>query len=249
MRGWLAAGAGAALLVAALAIEAPATLLDGRVAALTDGRVRIAAASGRLWRGSGELTLLPDGSRVPVSWRLDPLPLLRGEISGTLTAADANRPASFVVDSDRFSVHGFTIALPAAAVLHAAGVPAALAIAEGTFVLDIADFARRGDHLDARAELRWQNATLPDMALGEVRIAAAGSGTEIPATLSNRGGEVDLSGSMMFSIRRTPQIDARITPRAGLPAERNKAIAAALSTIGRADGTGGYRIVWPLTVR
>jgi hypothetical protein len=114
---------------------------------------------------------------------------------------------------------------------------------------------RRDDRLEARANLDWTDAALAAplngarIALGDVRLAAAGSGSEIPATLSNSGGEVEIAGSLLFSTRRTPQIDARIKPRAGLPADRSEAIAAALSSIGRADGAGGYRVVWPLTVR
>ena len=118
-----------------------------------------------------------------------------------------------------------------------------------------ADLARRGDRLEARANLRWTDAALAApltgarIALGDVRLAAAGSGGEIPATLSNSGGEVDIVGSLLFSTRGTPQIDARIKPRAGLPADRNEAIATALSNIGRSDGAGSYRVVWPLTLR
>ena len=66
MRGWLVIGAGAILLVAALAIKAPASLLDRRVADLTDGRIRVVAATGTMWNGSGELVLLPDGARIPI---------------------------------------------------------------------------------------------------------------------------------------------------------------------------------------
>jgi hypothetical protein len=122
-------------------------------------------------------------------------------------------------------------------------------------MLDVADLARRGDRLEGRADLRWMDAALPApltgarIALGEVRLAAAGSGSEIPATLSNSGGEVDLAGRLVFSTRGTPQLDARVKPRAGLPADRSEAIAAVLSSIGRADGAGGFRVVWPLTVR
>ena len=83
MRPWLVIGAGAILLAAALIIEAPATLLDRRVADLTDGRIRIAAATGTVWRGAGELTLLPDGVRIPIAWRLEPMPLLRGVLAGS----------------------------------------------------------------------------------------------------------------------------------------------------------------------
>jgi hypothetical protein len=255
MRGWLVIGAGAILLAAALAIEAPASLLDRRVADLTDGRIRLVAATGTVWRGSGELTLLPDGVRIPIAWRLEPMPLLRGGLAGSLTAADANRPATFTVEGEDFIVHDLGVALPAASVLRTAGVPDALTNAGGTVVLDVADLARRGDRLEVRAGLNWKDAALPApltgarIALGDVRVAAAGSGSEIPATLSNSGGEVDVAGSLSFSTRSTPQIDARVKPRAGLPADRSEAIAAALSGIGRADGAGGYRIVWPLTVR
>lgn len=255
MRAWLVIVAGATLLAAALIIEAPATLLDPRVADLTDGRVRIAAATGTIWRGAGELTLLPDGVRIPIVWRLEPMPLLRGGLAGSLTAGDANRPATFTVEQQDFIVHDFAIALPATSALRIAGVPDALTNAGGTLTLDAADLARRGDRLEARANLNWTNAALAApltgtrIALGDVRLAAAGSGSEIPATLSNSGGEVDIAGSLVFSTRGTPQIDARIKPRPGLPADRNGAIGAALSSIGRADGAGGYRIVWPLTAR
>lgn len=255
MRGWLVIGAGAILLAAALAIGAPASLVDRRVADLTDGRIRIAAATGTVWNGSGELAVLPDGARIPIAWRLEPIPLLRGGLAGSLTAGDATQPATFTVERDDFTVRDFAIALPAASVLRTAGVPDALTNAGGTLVLDVADLARRGDRLEGRADLKWTGAALPApltgarIALGDVRLAAAGSGSEIPATLSNSGGEVEVAGTLLFSARGMPQIDARIKPRAGLPADRSEAIAAALSSIGRADGAGSYRIVWPLTVR
>ena len=255
MRGWLAIGAGVALLAAAITIEAPATLIDARVAALTDGRIRVVAATGSLWNGAGDLTLLPDSVRIPIAWHLEPTSLLRGELAGSITAADAKRPATFAVAAEDFSVHDLVIALPAAAVLRAAGAPAALTVAGGTLALDVADLARRGDRLEARADLRWKDAVLATppnglkIALGDIHVAAAGSGGEIPATLSNTGGEVDLAGRLVFSTGGAPQVDARMRPRAGLPAPRREAIESLLSSIGRADGSGAYRIVWPLNVR
>jgi hypothetical protein len=45
----------------------------------------------------------------------------------------------------------------------------------------------------------------------------------------------------------TVRIDARVTPREGLSAERRHAIDGLLSGVGRADGAGGYRVVWPPT--
>lgn len=251
MRGWLAIGAGALLLAAGLVIEAPATLVDGRVAELTDGRIRITAATGSVWRGSGDLTILPDVIRVPISWRVEPTALLRGELAGFLTVADADRKGRFSVAHDDFSVHDFAIALPAAAVLRAAGAPAPLTLAEGTLTLDLADLGRRGDRLQARGDLRWKDAAFAApptglrIALGDVHVAVNGSGSEIPATLSSGGGEIELSGKLAFSSEGAVRVDARIKPREGLPAERRQAIDSLLSSIGRADGTGGYLVVWP----
>ncbi len=251
MRAWLAIGAGAVLLAAAIAIEAPATLVDGRVAALTDGRIRVASATGSLWRGSGELTILPDVIRMPIAWRLDPTALIRGGLAGSLTVADANHPARFSVAHDEFSVDDFTIALPAAAVLRAAGAPATLTVADGTLTLDLAQLARRDDRVQARGALRWQDAAFAApptglrIALGEVRVAANGSGSEIPATLSSSGGEVEISGKLAFSSDGAVRLDARIKPREGLAAERKQALDSLLSSVGRADGAGGYRVVWP----
>lgn len=252
MRGWLATGAGAVLLAAALAMEAPATLVDSRVAALTAGRVRVAAATGTVWHGSGQLTLLPGGTSMPISWRIQPLPLLRGELAGLVDAGGTGRSASFNVAREEFSLQNISMTLPAAAVLRAAGVPAALAAAGGTLALDVGSLSRRSDRLDARMALRWRDASLAGpgsglrIALGDVRLEAAGSGAQVPATLANSGGEVDIAGDVVFSSGRTPRVDARVKPRAGIGAERSAAIEAMLAAVGRSDGAGTYRIVWPL---
>ena len=68
MRVALAILAGAVLLAIALAIGAPASLLDARVAAASDGRLRIADAEGTLWNGSGQLLLVPGGTRRALAW-------------------------------------------------------------------------------------------------------------------------------------------------------------------------------------
>jgi general secretion pathway protein N len=252
VRGWLAIGIGAVLLAAALAIEAPATLLDRRVEALTDGRVRIAAATGSVWHGSAELTLLPDGARIPISWRIDPMPLLRGELGGSLSVAGSSRPAQFTVGGQGdFAVQDLALTLPAAVALRTAGIPPLLVAAGGTLALDVASFARRGDRLDGRVKLLWQDATWAGpragtrVALGDVRLDAAGAGPQMPATLANRGGDVDIAGNLVLTTRGMPQVDLHAKPRAGIGADRSDAIGALLSTVGRSDGAGGYRIVWP----
>src|SRR5437667_171840 len=81
---------------------APAALLDARTNTLSDGRLRIANATGTLWQGSGELVLMPAGARQAFSWRLDGWPLLRGEIRATIAvAANGARSTTIAYGRDR----------------------------------------------------------------------------------------------------------------------------------------------------
>ena len=69
-----------AMLALAVAIAAawlaPATLLDTRIAGATGGMVRLADTAGTLWNGRG--SLVAKTTRIPIAWRVDCWPLLRG---------------------------------------------------------------------------------------------------------------------------------------------------------------------------
>src|SRR5881296_2548201 len=96
MRIAIALGVGAALLAIALAIQAPATLLDQRVAALTGGRLRIANTQGTVWNGDGEVVLLPSGAHCPLAWRIDAGSLVAGELRGSIASGqEAVRRGAF----------------------------------------------------------------------------------------------------------------------------------------------------------
>ncbi|TMH24176.1 MAG: type II secretion system protein N [Betaproteobacteria bacterium] len=129
LRPALAFAAGAVLLAIALLIIAPAALLDARIDALSDGRLRIASAAGTLWQGSGELVLMPAGTRQPLLWRLDAWPLLRGEIRATITlGANGARSATVAYGRDRLDVRDLDVSLPAQSVLLAAAPRAPFAV-------------------------------------------------------------------------------------------------------------------------
>jgi hypothetical protein len=95
MRTAIAVAIAVVAFAAALLLEAPASLLDARLASISDGRVRIAHAAGTLWRGSGDLVLAAGGPQRPVAWRIEAWPLLRGELRGSFTGADSQRIATF----------------------------------------------------------------------------------------------------------------------------------------------------------
>ena len=138
--------------VVAVVVEAPATLLDSRVDLLSGGRVRVANAKGTVWRGSGELTLLPtsaDERRMPISWRVKPLPLFWGDIAGTLNGDDLTAtPASFSFSRSRTSLQNFVVALPAAALLRVANIPSMLS-ASGNLEFNVDSVSMTEQAIDA----------------------------------------------------------------------------------------------------
>src|SRR5258708_30998046 len=140
---------GAALISLALLIMAPASLIDGRLDALSAGRLRLANASGTLWNGAGDVRVLPGNTGIPVSWRIDAWPLLWGELRGTLSGIDdAAPPASFMLSARESTVRNVAVALPAGALLRAAGAPVALATAGGNVSVRISELTRRGERID-----------------------------------------------------------------------------------------------------
>ena len=244
--------AGIVLLAIALAASAPAALLDARLAGASEGRLRLANPEGTVWNGSGELVLLPKGTRRPLGWRIDAWPLLRGELRGTIAPqSDAAQPIEFTYAAQQAELRHLDLVLPMDAVLLSAGVPAAFAAAGGSIAAHVERLVRTRAALDAQLSLEWRDASLPGagpgsrIALGDVRLDADGTGPEVVATLSNRGGDVEISGQVALRAADSPAIVATVRSRPGIDRDRAEAVATALALIGPADGQGGYRLAWP----
>jgi general secretion pathway protein N len=251
MKAILVAAAAIALLAIAFAVTAPANLLDGRLSAASQGRLRIADASGTVWNGSGDLVLLPHGTRRAIAWHIDGWPLLAGELRGNVrTNGAASSPAAFDYAQRTRSLSDLEFSLPMDALLQIAGVPAALATASGNLSAHVRRLTQTPQAIDADLALDWQDASVPTLqpglriGLGDVRLELQGSGPEVAGSLSNRGGDVEIAGRVALTAALAPRIDATVRPRPGLDRDRSTAIAAALSLVGAADGQGGYRIAW-----
>jgi hypothetical protein len=250
MRTGIAVAVAAVAFAAALILEAPASLLDARLTSISDGRVRIAHADGTLWRGSGELVLPAGGARQPVAWRIEAWPLLRGELRGSFTSADSQRIATFDAGGDTLELRNVELALPMEALLRTLGAPSLLASAGGEVTLRVGRLVHRADALDADVALQWSNASLPSqrpdlrIALGDVRAELSGQGREVPGTIENSGGDVDLRGTLSAAANGSTRIDIDVRPRAGIARDRATAIATALGLVGSPDGQGGYHVAW-----
>jgi|SRR5215470_2584421 len=249
MRTGIAVAVAVVALVAAVIFEAPASLLDARLASISQGRVRIANAAGTLWHGSGDL-VLSGRPHQGVAWQIDPWPLLHGELRGSLKDAASSRPiASFDAGGDHLELRGVDFALPMEALLKTLGAPSFLATAGGEVTVHAERFARGPDALDAQLSVQWSNASVPGqradrIALGDVRAELSGIGHEVPGTVMNSGGEVAIQGTIGASADGSTRVDVAVTPREGIARERAAAIAATLGLVGSSDGKGGYRLAW-----
>jgi hypothetical protein len=172
-------------------------------------------------------------------------------LSGTL-ARNPTEPlqATFDLGSDDFAVRRFAIAFPAEALLRAADAPAAVTAAGGTVDLRADAFAMRRGMFEGGFIARWQGASLPGprpevrVALGDVRLEGVANGGEIKGALSNAGGDIEITGTVNLAATGAARVEARVKPRAGVDAERSRAITAALSMSGSADDSGGFRVAW-----
>jgi general secretion pathway protein N len=255
MRTAIAVGAAAVLLAIALAVMAPATLLDARIAALSGGRMRIANASGTLWKGSGELVLMPVGTRRPLSWRLDAWPLLRGDIRGVVAGdGQSGQEATIAYARDRFQLAGLDLSLPAESLLRAAAAARTPLGVGGNLVLHVDHLVQVPEALDAQLTVQWRDASVAAtpagarISLGDVRLDLNGRGVELSGPIGNTGGDVEITGQVAVGAAGASKLDATVRPRVS-DRERAEMLAAALSALGTADGHGGYRVSWAGTWR
>jgi general secretion pathway protein N len=246
-----AIGVGVLLLAVALFVRAPATLLDGRLEALSEGRLRLADAVGTVWNGSGDVRIVPGDTAIHVAWQVAAWPLLFGRLRGSLVTDGAAAPATFDIGGGNVDIHNLSLTLPAQSLLRAFIASPALVSADGNIGLRVAALARQGDHLDGDLNLHWSAASLralgagPGVALGDVRFDATGQGSTLGGALSNTGGDVEISGTASVSLDGRGRINAALRPRAGIDPERARMITTALAAIGRPDAAGGYRVAWP----
>lgn len=248
MRPALAIAAGAVLLSGALVITAPATLLDSRLASSSGGQLRLADAAGTIWNGSGEVVLLPAAARVPLRWRLDAWPLLRGEVRAALATQTEFAPgATLVYGRDRFELSTLDLALPVESILpFATRTNIALG---GTLTVHVNHLTWVAGALDGQLTLQWRDASLPGpradtrIGLGDVRIDLSGRGVELSGPVRNTGGDVEINGQLALTAAGATSLDATLRPR-GADRERADRVTAALSTLGAPDAEGGYHVHW-----
>lgn len=236
--------ASALLLVMALIGLAPATLVDGRLAALTEGRLRFAAATGTIWRGAGALTDAGNTWQLPMAWKVAPAALARGELNITIAPVrDGTTPqGSLALSSSGIALTNFRALIPAQAL--AGWLPLRDAAALGGDVnIDATAFRWNGTSGTGSLNARWLRARVASAAgvadLGTVEMQVTPQDPRLVARVTNSGGDVRVNGTINATATGNDG-DITIAPVPGAP----PALVRAVASLGRPDTDGAVRLAW-----
>lgn len=243
MRVVLGIVAGVVLLACAIVALAPAAVLDPLVASRSEGRVRLADASGLWWRGDGVVTSTDKQARMPIAWHVHLLPLLRARLVIELVPARAGMPSgTLAVARGDVEAHALQLTLPAS--LLPAFVPALSAVApDGDVDVTSTSFTWRAAHADGRLDVVWHDARLAligfPISLGSVRGAANGTPEGVQGMFENRGGELGARGTWAMRGDAVEGVTT-LTPTSATPA----ALRAVLPMLGKREEDGSVRVEW-----
>lgn len=233
-----------AVAIVALLVLAPATWLDHRLAVATGGKFRLNDAEGTVWQGRGALGDAGGTWRIPLVWRIAPLPLLHGVIDVELASpvdSDAVRGRA-LLEEDGAELRSVRARAPAD-ILRTL-VPVKLpAEAGGEFVLEAPAFRYRSGQTEGAFDIRWERARLATttaaLDLGTVTAHVAPQGSALVGTIANAGGDARIDGDVALS---ASGITARATiaPGPAVPPD----IARLLATLGAPDANGVVHLQW-----
>ena len=237
------------LLVVVIAIATavaflPASLVDNRIAAATQGKVRLADASGTVWEGRGVLVDSAGTWRLPLGWTIAKADVLRGTRNVALHPVDgASSPAGNVEIVDNgVRVRDLRVELPAQAVFSALPMRPLPAFG-GTVLVSSADFAWNDRSKAGALEAHWRGARIASgdnvADLGTVDLTTMPQDSRIVGKLTNMGGDVHVDGNVSVA-GGSVAIDATVAPAPGAPPN----IARALASLGTPDASGSVRLGW-----
>ena len=243
-----------AALAAAVALFAlrlaPAAIADTRIAAMTNGNVHLADVEGTLWNAKG--IIAAGATRMPVAWRIDAAPLLRGELHLRLVrdeGGSASMPkGDIAIGRNSVELRDIDVTIPAALVAAAAGSRTGLAGGDVAVNAALVDWAPPGTRGDAR--VRWLGAWIAvpgstePIALGDITAALSGNADRLSGPISNSGGDLAIQGALTCGAQSGVQLSLVLTPRRA--DDRN--LAQALSMIGAPEGDG-WRVEWRIPLR
>jgi hypothetical protein len=237
---------GLVVLAAALAVLAPAALLDAPLAAHTGDRLHLVDPSGVWWHGEGAVASSDGAARVPLAWDVAFAPLLTGRFVVALRAFDgAATPTGTVAFADgTIGVRDLHVVVPAGLVPALAPAVKAMAL-QGDIELHAPSFTWRGTtgSRSGTVDATWVHARVIAgpwaVDLGRVIAKGAPAGDGIAGTVQASGGDVTIEGTFDTRAGAT-SASLELTPAPGA----SEAVRAMLPLLGPVDQAGRVAIAW-----
>jgi general secretion pathway protein N len=245
--------AGVAAVLAVLLSQAPASFADVALSQATQGRVRLADASGTLWRGRGRVLLAdvapPSGNDRPsgvlraasgvvipgsFSWRLAFWPLLVGVLDARIEHDSMRQPVLLTGRPGELRATPGTLTLPPVA-LDRLGSPWNTIRPTGALSVSWDNMTVRAGRFDGRTTVELSqvaSALTPVRPLGAYRIEVVGSGAQAQVRMNTLSGPLRLAGSGTWDARSGLRFSAEATVD---EVERAR-LEPLLSLMGRRDG-------------
>jgi hypothetical protein len=244
MKTLAALAAVALLLIAAVAHFAPATLVAARLAAATQGQLRMADASGTVRSGRGVITSETSTWSLPVGWDIDRWSLAHGNMVVALSdpgGGDMPR-GTLAWRNGALSLEGIAFSLPAAA-LGGALAASSLVAFGGQVTFDAPHFSWTGTDSEGFASARWTGARIAGnagtLALGTVTINLTPRDGGVAGRIENRGGDIRVDGELALGTAGNTA-SVTLSPLPSTPPATTRA----LSALGTPDATGAVRVQW-----
>ena len=232
--------------VLALFALAPATWVDRRVAAVTEGKIRISDAQGTAWRGRGALGDSRGTWRIPLAWRIAPLALARGalDIEFEASPASSGPRGRITLENGSTEFHNVELRAPAAALRTLA--PTVLAVqAGGEWLLNSPEFRYDGSRTEGAIDVRWDRARLASngsaLDFGTLTAHLVPQGGALAGTLVNVGGDAQIDGDVALSADGAT-LRANIAAGPDVPPD----IARTIASLGTPDPNGMVHVQWRL---
>jgi len=211
---------GLGVYVAALAVQAPATLVDAGLKQATNGRLRLAQPQGTIWAGAGLIEIRDVSGRNAISkeltWRVSPESLWRARLVCEVELDRAARRFPLTISFSGIELANVDINLPAAALAFAEPRLQPLRLA-GDVLLHATNVLFGRDGMHGAVTMQWLGAVSafsPVSPIGSYELRFDGRGNSIQATLSTLQGPLQLDGSGTWIRGSNPafQATARVPP-------------------------------------
>ena len=218
---WVLVAFGLGVYAVALLALAPATLIDTRLQAASEGRLRLAEVRGSLWSGAGWIEVRDAQGKAGVArrltWRVLPVSLLRARLVAQVTLEQAARPFPVSLSRSRLEIADAALELPAAAL--GLGLPALAPLRlKGEVLVNIAQLSLERGSVHGEATLLWRaagSALTPIAPLGDYEVRFTAAGTAVHGALRTLEGPLELEGAGSWSSGAAPSflVTARVQAR------------------------------------